>query len=232
MKERRVAPQGIKGIGHGRQLGVIHLYQRGNLVQLIFLICGDDSQHIAHIPGDIALPHHHIPVLLDVADIIARHIRLGQHPHAVRVGLSVADINVLNAGAGIAGIDAAGIKHSVHRDVVGKNAAAVDLLRRVDTLGMFIHAQCFGGRRNRLFLPEELRRHQNGILNLLVAGAAAEIAPDGLLHIGAGGGKIRVQQAFGGDDHAGNAEAALHRARLGKAMLINAHFRGGNTLDG
>lgn len=153
------ARQCVEGICHGRQFGVIHLHQCGDLVQLFFLVCGNDGQHIAHIAGNVPLAHHHIPVLLDVPDFIAGDILLCQHLHAVGMGLRAADVNALNAGPGIPGVNASGVEHPFRRNVIDKNAAAVDLFRRVNAFGALVHMQGFRRRRNGLFLAEELCHH-------------------------------------------------------------------------
>ena len=144
MDEGRITAQCIEGICHSGQFGVIHLYQRSDLVELFFLICGNDGQHIPHITGNIALAHHHIPVLLNMSDLVAGNIRLCQHPHTVRVCLRAADVDAIDTGAGIAGVDAAGIEHSVHRNVIGEYTAAVDLFCRVNALACSSMCSVFG----------------------------------------------------------------------------------------
>ena len=94
-----------------------------------------------------------------MSDLIAGNIRLCQHPHTVRVCLRAADVDAIDTGAGIAGVDAAGIEHSVHRNVIGEYTAAVDLFCRVNAFGVLVHVQRLRRGRNRLFLAEKLCRH-------------------------------------------------------------------------
>ena len=77
-----------------------------------------------------------------------------------------------------------------------------------------------------------IRREQDRVLDLFVAGTAAEIALDGFLDVLTRRAEVLIQQRFSRDDHAGDAEAALHRTRFGKAVLIHAHLIGVDALDG
>src|SRR5215218_132254 len=55
--------------------------------------------------------------------------------------------------------------------------------------------------------------------HLLVPGAAAEVAGQGLADLGVGGGGVAGEQVVGGDDQAGGAEAALDRAGFDERLL-------------
>ena len=68
-------------------------------------------------------------------------------------------------------------------------------------------------------LPDEPAGELDGIDDLLVARAAAEITRQGLLdgcHIGIG---ILIQQGLGGHDHARRAETALDSAGQDESLL-------------
>src|SRR5438445_7619879 len=70
--------------------------------------------------------------------------------------------------------------------------------------------------------------------DLLVAGAAAQVAADGIADLRFGRVGIRIQQGLSRDQHAGGAVAALQRVRLAEAVLQHAHRAVGprETLDG
>lgn len=53
--QRGVPLEGVEGGGDRGQLGVVHLHQGGDLLQLLLLLRGHHGQHVAHIPGDIPL---------------------------------------------------------------------------------------------------------------------------------------------------------------------------------
>lgn len=222
--KRCVSPECVEGIGHRLQLGVIHLHQGGNLLQLLLFVGGHHGDDVAHIFGDVPHSHHHVPILLDVANDVVGYILLGQDSHAVRMSLGLADVDLVDPGTRIFGVDPLGVEHPFQLDVVGIDAGAVYLLFGVDASGPLVHVEGLGGSRDGLALPEELRRHEDGVLDLLVAGTAAQVAPDGLFHVRPGGVQVPVQQALGRDDHARDAEAALYRPGLGETVLIDLHL--------
>ena len=85
----------------------------------------------------------------------------------------------------------------------------------------FIHVKSFRLLGNFQGFPEKFSRHQNGFLNLLIAGAAADISPDCFLYIRNSRIGIHIQQCFGADNHARNAESALNGPCRRKTILIN-----------
>lgn len=104
MNQWRVAAQRIKGIRNRRQFCVVHFHQRRDLVQLFLFISSDHSQHVSNVAGNVTLSHHHVPVLLDVANLVAGDIRLCQDFYAVRMCSGTGDINTIDVGAGVTGI--------------------------------------------------------------------------------------------------------------------------------
>ena len=164
-------------------------------------------------------------------NLVAGDIRLCQDFYAVRMCSGTGDINTIDMGAGVTGIDAARIEHSIHNDVICKSTSAVDLLRCVDTLGVLVHVQSLWSRRNLLFLTEELRSHEDSILNFLIASAAAEVAANCLLYVRTRWVQIHIQQAFRRNNHTRDAEAALHSTRLSKAVFVDFHLISRNSFD-
>ena len=227
-----IALQSVIRIGDGLQNLVVDLDQSSDLVHLFLVLGGDDGNDVADITGDITLAHHNVPVVLDVTDLVDGNISLGQNLHAVGVSFCLGGVNTGDQSTGMLGVDGLCVQHAVDADIVSEDASAVDLLSGVDTLGVLVHVQGLGSSRNLLLLTEELSSHQDGVFDLLVAGAAAEVALDGFLDFLTGGSQIDVQQALGRDDHAGDAEAALNSASLGEAVLVDLHFLSRNALDG
>ena len=76
------------------------------------------------------------------------------------------------------------------------------------------------------------RREQDRLLNLLVAGAAADIPLDALLDLGEGWIGFNIQERLCADDHPGGAEAALHRPRLGEGVGVDRRLAFAQPLDG
>src|ERR671931_466844 len=66
---------------------------------------------------------------------------------------------------------------------------------------------------------EALGGQAHGVEDLLVAGAAAQVAGQRLADLGVAGARAAPQQVVGGDDQAGGAESALHCAGLDERLL-------------
>src|SRR5207247_8112489 len=69
--------------------------------------------------------------------------------------------------------------------------------------------------------------------DVLIAGAAAEIAFDAVADLGVGGRRVALQQLFRSHDHAGRAEAALQAMLIPESLLHVVQMAiGGEALDG
>ena len=102
-------------------------------------------------------------------------------------------------------------------DVVDVGAAALDqarVLAPLDALADELRQDGSGGHG----LPL-VRSVLNGVDDVLVAGAAAEIAGDAFADLALGRRRVVVQQVDGRHDHAGRAEAALQAVLLPEALL-------------
>ena len=230
--ERRIKLQGVLRGRDGRERGIVHLDKGGNLIQCIRVFGGYHGKDIADIFRNVALAHHHIPVLFQVADDIAGHVLFRQDTEAGRMRLRFGDIEPVDPGAGTAGKDQPGMEHPVKIQVVGIDAGAVDLFGGIDAFGPPVKLQGMPLPRDSLLLTEEFRGHQDGLFDFLIARAAAEIAADGLFHVLGCRIRVQIQKAFRRDDHAGDAETALNGAGPGKAVLIDAHFLRRDPLHG
>src|SRR5438132_9557692 len=74
-------------------------------------------------------------------------------------------------------------------------------------------------RRPRILAAQEGRGQFDGLVDLDVAGAAAEVAREGGLDVVAGGPRVVAQQGEGGEEERRGAVAALRRAQLGEGVL-------------
>ena len=167
-----------------------------------------------------------------MSDLVVFDVVLGEDLDAVGVLYRAGKIDLVDPRAGVLRIQALGVQHAVKIQIVGKEPRAVDLLLRVDPLGIFVHVEGRGGLGELTLFAEVIRREQDRVLDLLVAGTAAEIALDGFLDVSACRVEGFIQQRLCRDDHARDAEAALYRARFSKAVLIDAHLPGVDALDG
>src|SRR6266852_4393062 len=84
------------------------------------------------------------------------------------------------------------------------------------------------------FLRRALGGELHRLDDLLISGAAAQVAADGVADLPLGRVRIRIQQGLGSDQHPGSAVAALQAVRLAEAVLQDAQRSVGfrQTLDG
>ena len=81
-------------------------------------------------------------------------------------------------------------------------------------------------------LPEDPGGQEHGVLDLLVAGAAADIVAQGEADLLPAGVRAGVDQALGAHDHTGGAEAALDRAAVGEGIGVHVLLPLGEALAG
>ena len=212
----------LGGIMHRRQHLVLHLYQLlGGLQRL--LIPGAHQRHrVAQIVGQLADADEGGLILLQMAHVdLAGNVLLGQHAHHTLQRLRLGGVDAQDSGAGILAAHRAAVAHAVHIHIVGVLAIAQHLLLHVQPVDAAAHLPVVGSGRGQLPLPENFRRQQDAVNDLHIAGAPADVVADGEGRLLPGGVGVHVQQPLGGDDHAGDAEAALHRARLAEGEGIH-----------
>ncbi len=178
----------------------------------------------------------------DVAHHAARHDRLvlDEHAEVVDAGHVVAGDHALHAGhgAGRAGVDAhdAGVRmraaqhlqvqHVGHPQVGRVLDRAGHLGRRVQAPGAGADeagAGFFFQRRFRQAAIEHVARELHRIQDLLVAGAAADVAAQAFLDLVEPGVRVAPQGGSRGHHHAGNAVAALAGTGLVEGPLQHRH---------
>ena len=156
----------------------------------------------------------------------------GKHTHHSRQSLSLFLVDGQDSGPGVFAADGAAVNHAVQVNIIGIFAGAQDLLLSVHPGHGLAHTGAILFMRNLSAIAENLTRQQNGINNLLIARAAADIIADGKSSLLPGGVRVHIQQGLGGDDHARNAKAALHGPCLGKGPGIDLLFRVAQALYG
>ena len=123
------------------------------------------------------------------------------------------------------------MQHSGHRHVAGIFQASRDLAWRVDTAHVFsdevtllgfVFEQGVHGQPAILHVPRQLDR----VKNLLIAGAAADIAAKPLLDFLTINEWVRAQRGGRRHHHPGNAITALAGPRLMESLLQDAEFAG------
>ena len=119
---------------------------------------------------------------------------------------------------------AVGIELGRAGDVAERVGAALADADAVEALGAFVGEECFDVFHRRLLRRIFAARMlggggEDGVDDRLVAGAAADVAGDGVDHRRAVGIGIAVEERLGGEDHAGRAEAALGGEAVGEGAL-------------
>ena len=79
---------------------------------------------------------------------------------------------------------------------------------------------------------ENLRCKQDGVKDLDISGAPADVAADGKRRFVAGWIRILIYESFGTHYHARNTEAALYCARFSESIGIDIPFPAGKAFDG
>ena len=223
--QRCIGRRRLSGVVYGGQLLILHLHQLlGSLQRL--LIPGAHQRHrVAQIVGELPDPDEGGLVLLQMPHVdLPRNVLLGQDAHHALQRLRLGGIDGQHTGAGVSAAHRAAVAHPVHIHVVGILAIAQHLLLHVQPVNAAAHLPVVGRGRRELPLPEDPGRQQNAVDDLHIAGAAADVVADGKRRLLAGGIGIHIQQPLGGDDHAGDAEAALHRPRLTKGEGVHLLF--------
>ena len=238
VQARSVGSPGLGDVAHGFQRLVINLDELLGLLERRLVLGNHQHDGIAHAAGDIALGDHDVPVLDKVADLVDRHVLGAQNAHHAGQGLGLGGIDGEHAGTRVlrahgAGIGQARLVELV--DVVGVLALAEHLLAHVDTEGALAHAVVIAALQvlvDLLFAAEHRGCQRNALDNLLVAGATADVAANGVLDLFLGGLGVLGDECRTRHDHAGDAKAALHGAHGAKGVHKGLAHVLGQALDG
>ena len=238
VQARRVGGPCLDNVTHGLQRLVVDLHELLGLLECRLVLGNHQHDGVAHAAGDIALGDHDVPVLDKVADLVDRHVLGAQDAHHAGQGLGLGGVDGEHAGARILGAHGAGIGQArliELVDVVGILALTEHLLTHVDTEGALAHAVVVAALQvlvNLLFATEHRSGQRNALDDLLVAGAAADVAADGVLDLFLGGLGILGDKRRTRHNHAGDAKAALHGAHGAKGVHKGLAHVLGQTLDG
>ena len=223
---------GLLGGADGAQHLVLHLDHPLGLLQDLLALGHDETDGVPQVVGGAAHGDHGVPVLHQVAHLVlSRDVGGGEHPRHPGQGLGLLGVDGPDNGPGVGGADRRGVEHAVHVDVVGVEALAPDLLRRVYPVDPGPQGPGAGLLRQSA-LAEDGRRQAYARNDLHIAGAAADVGAQGAADLPLRGVRILVQQALGGHHHPRDAEAALDRPRLPKAAGVGLLFKFAEPLHG
>ena len=221
MDQGRSLRHGLLIGAHLGQFLIIDLHQALGLGQDLRRLRRHNADGVAQVMGNTAHGDHGVPVLHQVPHLdVPRDVRRREDPHDARQGQGLLGMDGQHPGPGIGAADGAGVDHAVEIDVIGVDAGAPHLLLRVDPGDPAAHGPVPRPLRQ-LSGPEDLRRQQNGVDDLHIARAAADIGTDGEGRLLPAGGGVHVQQALGRHHHAWGAEAALNGPGLAEGVGID-----------
>ena len=238
VQARGIGSPGLGDVAHGLQRLVIDLYELLGLLERRLVLGNHQHDGVTHAAGDIALSNHDVPVLDKVADLVDRHVLGAQDAHHAGQGLGLGGIDGEHTGARVLGAHGAGIGQTrliELVDVVGILALAEHLLAHVDTEGALAHAVVVAALQilvDLLFAAEHRSGQRNALDNLFVAGAAADVAADGVLDLLLGGLGVLGDERRTRHDHTGDAKTALHGAHGAKGVHKGLAHVLGQALDG
>ena len=238
VQARGVGSPSLDNVAHGLQRLVIDLYELLGLLERRLVLGDHQHDGIAHAAGNIALGDHDVPVLDKVADLVDRHVLGAQNAHHAGQGLGLGGIDGEHAGARIlrthgAGVGQARLIELV--DVVGVLALAEHLLAHVDTEGALAHAVVVATLQvlvDLLFAAEHRGGQRDALDDLLVAGATADVAANGVLDLLLGGLGVLGDERCTRHDHTGDAKTALHGAHGAKGVHKGLAHVLGQALNG
>ena len=209
----RALRHGLPDIAHRLQGLVVDFDQLLGLLQHGLALGHHQADGVPHAAGAVPLGDHHVPVLLDVAHLVVGHVLGGEHRQHAGQGQGPGRVDVQHPGAGVLGAHGGGVDHALQLHVVHVLPAAQHLVPHVHAERALAHAVPVpllqGGVRGSV-APQDGGGQGDALDDLLVAGAAADIAPDCLADLGLGGVGRLVDQGRTRHHHARDAEAALH----------------------
>ena len=228
----RVLLHGLARIGEGRELGVGHVHQAEHLVQRLLVIGGHQHDRVAHVARAVALGDQHVPVLNDMPGLVEGHVLGGKDPDHVGMRQRAGQVDLLHPRARVFGAQGLGVDHAGKRDVIHEKPGAQHLFRHVHPRKQVADARVRVAVRHGQVFAQHPGRQQNGLLDAHIARAAADVAPDGLFDILGRGVGVLGDQRLGAQHHAGDAKAALHRARLPEGVDVHLALALGESLHG
>ena len=206
---------------------ILDLNQLFGLLQYFLRLRDHEADGIPHAAGDRSLCNHDIPVLLYMSHFIVRYILRCQYACDSGQSQCRRSINIKDPCSWIRGTHGRQIQHVVHDDVVRIFPVSEYLFPDINPERLLPDAKILTLLQlliDLCFPAQDRCRELNCLDDFLIAGAAAEIAPDCLLNIFFGGVRIFVQQRLSRHHHTRRTETALDGAsgseRVDKRFLL------------
>ena len=213
MHAGRVRSQrGVRG-EHAGQLLVVHPDPTERLAGMPLGVGSHRGQDVADAVRHLAFGHEQGPVSIDQALVpFARHVGGGDDADNARLPGGLRRVDAQDAGARVRREEEAASQHAVHAEVVDERAIAKRQAPGVLAGQTAAERPAVVGLRQRL-ARERPRRGLDGVDDLHVAGAAADVVVQRFGDLAARRRRVRVDQALRGHHDPGGTKAALEAAR-------------------
>ncbi len=235
----RVEPRGVLverplRVDERREDVVVEVDLRRGLLRLLAGLGGHEGDGVADVARLLADGDHRGPVVDDVAvEAVARYVGGRQDGLDARHRERLGGVDSLQEDPRFRGPEHRAVEHPGDLHVVDVDRRAEDLLPRVDALDPRADAERgLVAVRYRGPLLEDPRRVDDRLLDLHVAGAAAEVRGEPLRQVVVRRFRVGVDDPLGADHHAGHAEPALHRPGVGKGVGVDVLLTVRQSLDG
>ena len=220
--QRGVLRLGLFNAADSGQYFILHLHQVAGAIGGLHIHSADQGNTVAQIVGKFAHTDQRRLILLNMTHVhLAGNVLLGQHSHHTLQRFRLGGVNGQHTGTGVLRADGNTIAHAIHIHIIGILTVAQHLLLHIETVDTAAHLPVVLGSHRQLALAENFTCQQNGINDLHIAGAAADIVADSKGCLFAGGVIVHIQQRLGRDHHTGDAEAALDSARLAESEGVD-----------
>ena len=231
---------------HVRILCLVRVHDRGklfvfhhDLLRCVFRdvgIIGDDGSHFLALEAHLVRGQHRLGVIGQRGhprEVARRHHVAGEHQAHARNFPGRARINRLDSCVRHRAAQNLHVQHAGQHDVVDVAALATNEAVVLDTAAARAHAanlQFIKRCHLRLLV---LSAHlvcgpQDGLHDVLVPGATAEVAGKCPAHVVLGGIGIALEECFRREHHAGGAKTTLQTVLLLEAFLNGMQFTGGS----
>ncbi len=229
----RVRPRRFLGRADEGQNLIFHLHQLFRRFQRLHIARADQCHGVAQIVGDLAHGDHGRLVLFDVTYVhLAGNVLCREHADHPGQGLGPAGVDGEHPGAWIFGAHGAAVAHAFEIHVVGVLAVAQNLLGHVQPVDAAADVPVVHRGLGDQAVFQGPGCKLDGLDDLDVAGAAADIVGDGAADLRLGGRKRPVEQPLGTHHHARDAKSALDRAGFAEGPGVDLLFKVGQSLHG
>ena len=224
---------GLLRIVYRRQHLVFHLDELFGLFQRVPVLGGDERDGVPQIMGQPAHRDEGVLVMLQVADLVfAGDVLSGEHRGHAGQRLGGGGVDGQHPGAGVLAAQRAAVQHPVRVVVVGIEPGAQHLFLHVHPMHAGAKLPVVGALFGNDAGAQDFSRQLDGGHDFHIAGAAAVVVAQRVADLRLGGVGVFVQQGLAAQHHAGDAEAALHRAGLAVGEGVDLLLPLGQALDG